>query len=139
MKKIILIILLAFIITGCKGNKEIPEISAEDIFDIDSEEYYVLFVKDDCAGCERIKPVATKYHRDTFLRPSNPKLYIVNLTDPANKIIIGDEDILDGTSSIDELRLTRTPTLIIIKDGKVTEHHINSTEVGNFFDEAMKK
>jgi len=59
----------------------------------------------------------------------------------ANRIIVGErgEEVIDGISSISELRITQTPTLIVIKEGMVSEHYIKTSEVMDFLDGARKK
>ncbi|HHZ11683.1 MAG TPA: hypothetical protein GYA05_03100 [Acholeplasmataceae bacterium] len=141
MKRFIALLVLALVLFACDNAKgsDIPKIPAQDIFAVEAEEYYILFVKDDCSGCEKIKPGAARYHRETLLKKNLPKIYLVDVGDEANKIVVGKEDILDGASSVDELRITRTPTLIVIKKGKVSAHYINSANVGGFFSEIMEK
>jgi thioredoxin-related protein len=124
---------------GCESKTAIPVITQDDIFEIEEKEYYILFVKDDCSGCEKIKPNAFKYHKQSLFSSGWPKIYQVNVSDPINKAIIGDQDLIDGATSISKLKITRTPTLIIIKDGTIIEHYINSGNVGNFFEEALTK
>jgi thioredoxin-related protein len=142
LKQILIIVLFLLILCGCNSNNndnDIPVIITSDIFEIEAEEYYVLFVKDDCAGCEKIKPVARNYHRSALIKTKLPKIYLVNVSDLANLEVIGEEDNLEGVTQLEDLKITRTPTLIVIKKGKIVEHYINATKVGGFFEEILAK
>ncbi|MDD3437674.1 MAG: hypothetical protein PHC64_11035 [Candidatus Gastranaerophilales bacterium] len=139
MKQILIIVLFLLILCGCNTDSDIPVITQGDIFEIEAEEYYVLFVKDGCGGCEKIKPDAIKYHRSAFVKTKLPKIYLVNVSDPTNQGIIGKEDNLEGVTDLIDLKITRTPTLIVIKDGKIVAHYIDAKMVGGFFEEILAK
>lgn len=142
MKRLLLFLLVIFL-AGCNANtdSDIPVILAEKIFEIKAKEYFVLLVQDDCAGCKKAKPAALAYHRASLLKTELPKIYLVNMSGAANRIIVGErgEEVIDGISSISELRITQTPTLIVIKEGMVSEHYIKTSEVMDFLDGARKK
>ena len=91
MKRFIALLVLALVLFACDNAKgsDIPKIPAQDIFAVEAEEYYILFVKDDCSGCEKIKPGAARYHRETLLKKNLPKIYLVDVGTKRTKLSSG--------------------------------------------------
>ncbi|MDD3999332.1 MAG: hypothetical protein PHX62_00350 [Bacilli bacterium] len=141
MTKQIIFILLLLILCGCKVDVPIPVITQNELFEIGEEEYYILIEQDDCSGCEKVKPDASRYHQSTLVNSKLPKIYLLDISDPVNKDIISKDktDIIEGATSIEELKITRTPTLIIIKNQEVIGYYINSSNVGLFLEEILPK
>lgn len=141
LTKQIIFILLLLILCGCKVDVPIPVITQNELFEIGEEEYYILIEQDDCSGCEKVKPDASRYHQSTLVNSKLPKIYLLDISDPVNKDIISKDktDIIEGATSIEELKITRTPTLIIIKNQEVIGYYINSSNVGLFLEEILPK
>jgi hypothetical protein len=114
----------------------LPIITKDDLFQLEDDEYYVLITQDKCSGCEAVKPEAIElYNRSLSSNNSLPKIYQLRIDDPYNKSLGGAENIQDVTS-VAELRIQKTPTLIFISHNQITRYFVGSYAIGNRFGEA---
>ncbi|MFA7126187.1 MAG: hypothetical protein WC182_01315 [Bacilli bacterium] len=136
MKKLIalvLVMVLALTLSGCKKETQITFLSGQDIFNQEGT-YFVIFFRDDCPDCESVKPLVITY---LDLLTDEPKeyegkstIYGVNLSDPANEDIYraynearkdwgtgqGDSENfwVDGVEQFDQLYIAETASMISI-------------------------
>lgn len=113
MKKILVVILLLLLVTGCGKKAYIPINYDELMKKVDSKENFVLLVgSDTCGACQTLKPklnkVIAKYNLDVYYY-----------------------DIQKNQQDINNIvRFEGTPTLAFIKNGK-EESPYNRIEDGN--------
>ncbi|NLD25756.1 MAG: hypothetical protein GX661_00165 [Acholeplasmataceae bacterium] len=111
----------------------LPIIMKDDLLQMEDIEYYVLFTQEDCPGCEAVKPKAIQLYNYSLVPNSSlPMIYQLKIDDAENKSLGGSENIQDVTS-VSELRIQKTPTLIYINNNKVTSYYVGSYQVGNHF------
>lgn len=90
MKKgisLLLILLVIGLLTGCAKKTKIEDMNVEDIFTTEGK-YFVFFYKDDCADCEKTKPLILSYLEiidDSTEYEGKKTIYGVNLSKEANK------------------------------------------------------
>lgn len=96
-------------------------INDTDIFDMPDDKYLVYFMKNDCPYCEGIKQSVLKYiyKSSKELYKGTRKLYVVNLkndkyTSTIYKTFNGSTLHVDNATTIDDLYIAQTPTLIEI-------------------------
>ena len=108
---------------------EYNTINYEEIFSQKESEYLIYFYRDGCTWCNKIKNGVLSYLYKISLPQfaSSKKLYVVNLTENGTKASIfksydgenGDNDgtyKVNGLTTIDEMCISSTPTLIEIKE-----------------------
>lgn len=142
MKKItsLFILVLIFVLTGCSSKSK--TIAANKIFAQDESVYFVYFYKKDCPACENVKPKLYEYI--DFAKSKNgafaPKVYQVNVYSLPNlKADEGWEEKIIGTSNVLELTIGSTPTLILIKEKRVSQVLVGMNAITNEFASYMDK
>lgn len=122
----------------------------KEIFDQTEETYLVLFIKDDCPYCEKIKNKVLSF---MAIDKDKNKLYVVNLKKDGLRSTIlrsyqglngqsDDGDIyVDGVEKWDDLYISGTPTLIKVNtaDNKKYSRYleIGATKVVNMFNKIL--
>lgn len=82
------------------------------------DEYYVIFYKYD----SEIYDAMARYRSE-----KRGKVYYVDLDEGLNKYVISDE-VKTDVSSIEDLRV-KDPTLVVVKDHKITDRRIGKTDI----------
>lgn len=127
---------------------EYQYIKDTDIFNQSEEEYFVYFMKDNCQYCEKIKSDVLQYiyMSNTKEYTNMKKIYIVNLNTENEKSKIlrsyqgeggqGSDGytFVEGLTSIDDMYVSATPTLIEVKNK--TSYYVGSgsTEIAKVLD-----
>lgn len=116
MKKIFIVLILLLLVVGC-SKKDYTEITYNELIQkINNQETFVLFVgADTCSACQIIKPKLTK----VIQKHNINDVYYIDIQD------LGENESIDNI-----VRITGTPTLAFIKDGK-EESIYNRIENGN--------
>lgn len=112
-------------------------ITKDDLFNIGEINYYVLFTQNDCAPCESVLPDAIKIYNHTLMEPNSfSKIYQLRMDDPYNFSLKGERNI-ENVTSIEELRINSTPTLILISNNVIIDYYTGSYYVGEYFGQLL--
>ena len=84
MKKILFFIILSLLfmgVTGCKEKSKVNPtyISAENIYEVELDRYFVYFEKEDCSQCAATLPNVIEYLTETQGKKNGYKIYAVLL------------------------------------------------------------
>ena len=124
--RIILITIISFILAGCNQEEiiyitEIENIKIDDIYNMEEDEYYIFFYKNDCIYCDEVKPYINEYVK----LEEKTAIYGVTYSDKDNLLIarkytgIGgqgknNEYFVDGVANYFDLYVPKVPSLIKI-------------------------
>lgn len=152
MKKILIIFLyiIVFIISSCSQPK-LENINIDELYNINEETYFVFFYKDDCSACEATLPTIKEYIKKIKKGNLIP-LYLCNLSLENNSYLFradpklngqgnNGKTLIDGAISYDELYISSTPTLIIIKTEQIKVSYFiasGKTNIINYFNDYEK-
>lgn len=106
MKKIIILIIGLFFLTGCSSKNSLESISYDEFKEkIESKENFVAYIsRTGCSHCEAYEPILIKVLKDHNLTAY--KVNLANVTSAQEKSIKA------------KVGLKGTPTLIYLKEGK---------------------
>lgn len=101
-------------------------ISINDLFNMPDEKYYVFFLRDGCSGCNYAKPTLLEYTKNYTSYSSNLSypLYAVHRSQHSADIYAETDNII-GVSSLEELKISAFPRVILIENGVITELYTN--------------
>lgn len=133
IKNILLLIMTLLSLASCSkvnSYKQLNEISYDSILSQKESNYLVYIMSNTCKVCEDIQDDIFSYATKAKQREDMPSMYYINISNVAkNKDIITDDDssyeYFVGTSNYTDIKITATPALIIIEEGKV-EYFISS-------------
>lgn len=158
MKKILFIVLLGllFLCVGCgkKATVRPMSITAENIYNVESDKYLVYFEKEDCSQCEKALPLIIDYLTETSSKKNGLKIYSVLLefTDengekvklPISRAIENGNTgqgpdgnfYVDGVSNWVALYIAATPSLIEVSSVNGTKQSklvaVGTSEIENY-------
>lgn len=92
--------------------------------------YYVYFYGENCSHCNSIKKTVFTYMEDNNEDGKLPTLYLYKVTGKEN-FVSSDGTNLVGVSKYEDLKLTGTPTLILVTDGVVQSAYQSASEIEN--------
>lgn len=95
---------------------DLDHIRYEEIFDQNHDEYIVYYYSPFCGTCTQIKPDILRY-----AEKGNLPFYVINKEVDNNEDMVSPVENAIGTTIYSELKVTSTPTVLLIKDGVVTE------------------
>lgn len=95
MRKIYKVLLLmlvmnaTFILSACNSSNMsgIKNLTQQQIYTQKEDRYYVFFYRENCSGCEEVKPYVLKYVKQAKKNSKARKIYGFNLSDEKNKLI----------------------------------------------------
>lgn len=130
--QILLILIISIFLTGCK--KGAKEIKATEIFTQKEDSYFVYFYKPGCSACENLKPRLNEYI--SFAKgKSLPKVYKMNVLNMPNLNAPDNwKEVIVGKTSIMEITIGTTPTLLLIEEKEVAKVFAGRTNIENELD-----
>lgn len=150
MRKIFIFITLItglLFLTGCGTTTQ--DIAISEALSQDSYSYYVYFSKDDCPACNAIKADINSYASFAQKNSDARPIFEVNLSKEENKYAFNYPDIpnpqdnwklhLLSISTASEIRIAATPSLILVREGKVIRVVSSSSDVVNDLNNQMDK
>ena len=93
-----------------------------------SGSYYVYFYGEKCSHCNSIKKTVFTYMEDNNENGKMPTLYLFKVTGKEH-FVSSDGDNLVGVENYLDLKLTGTPTLILVTDGVVKSAYQSASEI----------
>lgn len=124
---IFLIIIFSFTLLSCnkkiKKYKDLNEVLYENILKQEPNEYMIFVISNTCAACEELESLICKYAN--VAKTNNlPQIYCLNLSNnQSNSLIINEDDsaygYFVGTTNYLDVKISQTPALLIVKDGKI--------------------
>lgn len=115
---------------------EFEYIKKQDIFNYSNDTLYVVFSRDGCSGCEKVKPDLIAFN--VFMNQYNGsagKLLFVDYKAPDYESSKGEEKNLVGIDSYEKLinnAQISTPTIAIIKNGVITSYYSGANDLSAF-------
>lgn len=150
MKKIFIFIALIiglFALSACGVPSR--DIAITDALSQDSYSYYVYFSKDDCPACTAIKSDINTYAKFTQKNTDARPIFEVNLSKDENKFAFNYPDIpnpqdnwkihLLSINEASEIRIASTPSLVLVREGKIIRVVSGSNDVLNDLNNQMDK
>lgn len=164
MKRVLVFIIICmslFVLVGCQEKKVNPTyISAENIYDLDSDKYLIYFEKEDCSQCAATLPTIINYLTKTSGKRDAVKVYSVLLefTDengekvsiPISRAFTGGDTkqgpdgnfYVNGVSNWVALYIAAAPSLIEVStvDGKKqsTLIAVGTSEIETYINNLLK-
>lgn len=115
-------------------------INAKDIFNMPNEKYYIFFLQDGCPGCNSVKPTLKEY-TTKYLSYSHEMaypLYAVHSSQHSLSIYGNEDNFLD-VSSLDDLKISFLPRVVLIENGKITAvYKYKDNSISTQFNKIMK-
>lgn len=113
-------------------------ISYNKIFEQSDYIYYVVIYKNDCPACEELEPIVCEYI-DNYGKSNIYKVYLLNCETCKDSIVEFDENgnvvtnlyvskngDENGNNKLKDLRISSTPTMLMIQDSKVVSAQIGA-------------
>lgn len=128
----IFLLMITFVLTGCKKNEVITNYSEMDriIYKSvlsNSNKYLVFIYGNTCSACEELEPLIAEYA--TLAKNNNKKyspLYVMNASSTRlNKgLVLEDSEYDDfrGTTNYEDIHIATTPALLVIENHKVIKY-----------------
>ena len=130
MKRLIIFLLVCSFLS-CKSNEtsnSIPIIKQEEMFEILKERYYVLIYLNGCLACRDCKHRINKMDEDL-----KEDFYYLDLE--LNKELSSSYFVSNiGVTSYKDLKIKKTPTLLVIEKGSIKEEYIKQDSIFVFLD-----
>lgn len=150
MKKIFIFIALIiglFTLTGCGTTP--TDIAVSEALSQEPYSYYVYFSKDDCPACNAIKSDIRDYASFVKKNVDARPIYEVNLSKDENKFAFNYPDIpnpqdnwkvhLLSITQANEIRIASTPSLVLVREGKIIRVVSSSNDVLSDLNKQMEE
>lgn len=150
MRKVFIFIALIFgflTLTACGVPPR--DIAISDALSQDSYSYYIYFSKDDCPACMAIKSDINTYAKFAQKNSDARPIFEVNLSNDENKYAFSYPDIpnpqdnwkihLLSINEASEIRIASTPSLVLVREGKIIRVVSGSNDVLNDLNNQMEK
>lgn len=134
IKKILFLIIILISLSSCNKkinkHKQLNEIAYSDILLQKEDRYLVYIMSNTCKACEDIKNDIFSYAKKAKTNSELPPIYYINISNVSknNGLVTEDDSSYEyfvGTTNYTDIKITATPALIIITNGKV-ENFISS-------------
>ncbi len=109
-----------------------------EIFNNQGDNIY-YFYQEDCGHCKEAKPIITDFYNKSIEKEADVKFNLIDMVEEDNKELWyqGDDYTTDENyksepkdiKNIDDLQIIGTPSMIRIKDGKVTDYVIGNSDI----------
>ena len=99
-------------------------IKYSEIDKIKEDSYYLFFDKED----DELNNTYDTYINSLAYNNNTAKFYYIDLSDKANKDLLGDEEELDKLSEIK----VKDTTLLLVTDGEIKSKYVGQSEVSNY-------
>ena len=133
-KRVVVVTLLFLLVCSflsCKSNEtsnSIPIIKQEEMFEILKEKYYVLIYLNGCLACRDCKHRINKMDKDL-----KEDFYYLDLE--LNKELSSSYFVSNiPQTTYKDLKIKKTPTLLVIENGSVKEEYIKQDSIFVFLD-----
>ena len=103
------------------------QIAWKEVFNQAEDEYLVYFYSEECGYCKLIKDEVIDYCQKEIY-----PMYFVDVLHDEDKVIKKPPAIVEGISSIDELFIFGTPSLMKIKEKVVTNYYAGVQSIREF-------
>lgn len=121
--------------------KSTEHINYKDISKTDGTNLYYVY-QEACAHCKNIKDDVADFYEK---KDENINLFLVDAakTENADVWFAGDESEFKKPSgdfsSYNDIKITGTPTLVEIKDGKITQFFVGEDEIPEYLNKLLNK
>ena len=138
IKKILFLIIILISLSSCNKKinkyKQLNEIAYSDILLQKEDRYLVYIMSNTCKACEDIKNDIFSYANKAKTNSELPPIYYINISNVSknNGLVTEDDSSYEyfvGTTNYTDIKITATPALIIITNGKVVITLISSTSL----------